>query len=892
MTRLAPCSAPIESAVVGTALAIAACTLWCPGVEASSQTAAKRSYRATRVDAPPGIDGLLDDRCWAAGRWDGAFTQREPYEGKSPSEATEFQIVFDDANLYVAIRAHDSEPDRIESRVTRRDDRQGDQVEIYLDSYFDNRTAFVFNVNSAGVKTDFLLTGDGAQQDDTWDAVWQARVEVGDTGWTAELALPFSQLRFGTGQPRVWGFQVRRRLHRREELSDWQFVPKDASGFVHRFGELYGLDDVPPHRQIEIVPYALSKLERYEIEEGNPFSTGGGESITGGLDGKVAATSDLTLTFTASPDFGQVEADPSEVNLTTFETFFPEKRPFFIEGSNIFDYPLMNGDGGFAQDNLFYSRRIGRPPQRSLDLGDDDYLSAPPSTTILGAAKLTGKTKDGWSVGLLDAVTSAEHAIIDTLGARKREVVEPYGNYLLTRLQRDFDKGNTILGGIFTATTRGSEGAELAELHRSAYTGGIDFRHAFRDRTYYIGAKAVFSEVEGDPATILATQESPRRYFQRPDADYLSVDPRRTSLAGYGGTFDFGKDGGGHLRFSAGTTFRSPGLELNDVGFLRTADQIMQWSYVGWRIWEPFAVFRSLNVNLNQWRGWDFGGENLFDGGNVNAQMQFRNYWFLGTGLNRDGEGISNHELRGGPSLRLPGGWSHWFNVRTDSRRRMGLYLGGWNYWGDGDWQRVTEIWTGITMRPVSAASISLEPNWSSRTNTLQYVDTVDIDDGQRFVLGSLEQTTFAVTVRLSYSVTPDLSVQFYGQPFLSSGAYRNFKRITAPRAEAFEDRFYAYDATELSLDASGNEYLVDERGDGAGPYGFENPDFDFRQLRSNLVLRWEYTPGSTLYVVWSQDRTGDEATGGLTLGQGLRELYRIAPYNVLLVKLSYRFAL
>ncbi|HXV63597.1 MAG TPA: DUF5916 domain-containing protein, partial [Vicinamibacteria bacterium] len=560
--------------------------------------------------------------------------------------------------------------------------------------------------------------------------------------------------------------------------------------------------------------------------------------------------------------------------------------------ANILSFSLMGGDGDFAQDNLFYSRRIGRAPQRSIDLGDDEYESAPRSTTIIGAAKLTGKTHDGWSVGMLDAVTADEYATIDTLGVQRQEVIEPLSNYLLARVQKDIDKGNTILGGMFTATTREGESADLSELHRSAYTGGLDFRHNWSDRTYYLNAKAVFSEVRGDPATILATQESPQRYYQRPDADYLSVDPLRTSLSGYGGTFDVGKEGGGHLRFSAGTTFRSPGLELNDVGFLRTADQIMQWSFVGWRIWEPFSIFRSLNINVNQWRGWDFGGTNLFDGGNVNAQLHFRNYWFLGLGLSRDGESISNHELRGGPSLRLPGGWGNWFNVRSDSRRRIGLYVGSWNFWGDNDWQRMTEIWSGITLRPVSAASISFEPNWSRRRRTLQYVETVDANDGDRYVFGSIDQSTFALTVRLSYSVTPDLSIQYYGQPFLSSGGYQDFKRITTPQASGFDDRFDVYDPTELSFDASSNEYVVDEGPDGANLYRFENPDFDFLQLRSNLVLRWEYTPGSTLYVVWSQDRTGDEAAGGYSLGEGLGELYRIAPYNVLLVKVSYRFAL
>jgi Domain of unknown function (DUF5916)/Carbohydrate family 9 binding domain-like len=863
-----------------------------PARAAASPPSEKRRFRATRVTAAPVIDGILDDRCWASGAWQGGFTQREPYEGERPTEETDFQIGFDDESLYVAIRAHDREPSLITSRVTRRDDRQGDQVEIYFDSYFDHQTAFAFNVNSAGVKTDFVLSRDGADEDDTWDAVWHARVAVGGEGWTAEIAIPFSQLRFGGARPRVWGLQVRRRLHRKEELSDWQLVPKEASGFVHGFGELDGLDDVPPHRQTELVPYAVTKMERYDRESGNPFSTGSSENLAVGLDGKVAATSDLTLTFTVNPDFGQVEADPSEVNLTTYETFFSEKRPFFVEGANILDFGMSGGDGPFARDNLFYSRRIGRPPQRDLGLGDDEYYDAPANTTILGALKLTGKTRTGWSIGLLDGVTSSEHATVDTFGERRREVVEPFANYLVTRVQKDFDEGNRIVGGIFTATDRNRESADVSLLHREAYTGGLDFRQGFRDRTYYLNARMVFSDVRGNTATLLETQEAPQRYFQRPDATYLAVDPTRTSLAGHGGTVEIGKEGGGRLRFSTGATWRSPGLELNDVGFLRAADQIMQWSWVGWRIWKPFAVFRNVNINANQWRGWDFGGSTLFAGGNVNVNADLRNYWSFGTGINRDGPSISNSELRGGPSLRQPGGWSQWLNLRSDSRRNLRFNVGGWRYRSDGNVDELSGIWVGATLRPTAAASISLEPTLNRQRRTLQYVDTVDGGYGDRYVMGSLEQTTLGLTVRLSYSVTPDLSIQYYGQPFVSTGAYTQFKRITQPRAEIYDDRFELYSPEQITFDASANEYVVDETGDGGGSYRFSNPDFDFRQLRSNLVLRWEYTPGSTLFVVWSQDRTGDEATGGLSLREGLRELYRIAPYNIFLVKFSYRFAL
>ncbi|MFQ5791785.1 MAG: DUF5916 domain-containing protein, partial [Acidobacteriota bacterium] len=802
------------------------------------------------------------------------------------------RILYDERNLYVAIRAHDTEAELIETRVTRRDDRQGDQVAIYIDSYFDQRSAFAFNVSSAGVKTDLFVSDDGENEDESWDAVWYVGVQRDGEGWTAEMAIPLSQLRFSIQEEPVWGIQVWRWLHRKEELSGWQFIPKEAPGMVYWYGELRGLAGIEPHRQVEIVPYTVAQMERFEKEDGNPFATGRSRSLAAGLDGKIGITNDLTMTFTVNPDFGQVEADPSEVNLTTFETFFAEKRPFFIEGRNILDFRLMGGDGDFSQDNLFYSRRIGRRPRHELETDDDEHVNMPDNTSIVGAWKLTGKTRSGLSVGILESVTSQEYAQIDHLGEGRLETVEPLANYFVGRIQKDFHRGDTIVGGMFTATNRSLDNQETDIWHRAAYTGGFDFRQGFRNRNYVLSVKGIFSNVRGDAGTILKAQESSVRYFQRPDGEHVSVDPTRTSLSGHGGTVDFGKEGSGHIRFSTGVTWRSPGLELNDVGFLRTADRILQWSWLGYRVWEPFSIFRSLNVNVNQWRGWDFGGTNLFDGGNINGSLQFKNYWSVGAGINRQGESLSTNELRGGPALALPGGWGSWFNIRSDNRKALRFNVGGWNFWGDGRSRRTRNFWFGATYRPRDALSISFRPSVSRNNRELQYVGTEEFGTGERYLFGNIRRTTLAMTFRLSYSVTPNLSIQYYGQPFLSSGDYFGFKRITSPRAGAFEERFQPFSEDEIRFDSGEGEYLVDENRDGVADYRFDDPDFNFREFRSNLVIRWEYSPGSTLFVVWSQQRAGDGETGVFSFGDDVNALFRVHPHNVFLVKFSRRFAL
>jgi hypothetical protein len=858
-------------------------------------TPVTKTCMAYRVNPrPPMIDGKLDDEAWIKHEGEGGFVQSEPYEGRDPSEKTSFKVLYDDKALYVAVRAEDSQPGKIERRMSRRDQMGGDTVSVAIDSMFDHLTAYVFTVNAAGVKSDQIMVNDGlnfgsGEPDMSWDPIWDAATALDGQGWTAEMRIPFSQIRFGNKEEQVWGFDVRRILFRNNETSYWQLIPRNASGFVHLFGELHGLAGLTAPHQVELMPYTVAGLHSYRAVSGDPFSKGSDTKFLGGLDGKVGVTSDLTLNFTINPDFGQVEADPSVVNLTAFETYYEEKRPFFVEGRNIINFPLMGGDGDFSQDNLFYSRRIGRYPQYVPSV--DGFLDVPQATTILGAFKLTGKTKSGLSLGILDSVTARETAGFYSGGITSDLPVEPLSNYLALRAQKDFNGGATIVGGMLTAVNRSLGDSDLRFLHGQAYAGGIDIFHSWSNKNYYLSFKALASRVQGTPQAILETQRSPVHYFQRPDADYLSLDPTRTSLSGTGGTLEFGKLGGGHWLYVAGVSWRSPGLELNDIGYLRTGDTTLQYIWVGYQIWEPFGPFRSLNVNFNEWTGWNFGGENIFKGGNINLFGQLKNYWNAGFGFNINGEALSSSSLRGGPSLRIAPGRSLWFQVQTDSRQKVRLSFSGQGmYRTNGDYS--TWTWQpGLTIVPSAALQLSLMPLYMTNRSVLQYVTTTAFEGADRYLFGSIRQKTLGLTVRLNYSLTPDLSIQLYAMPFISAGKYTDFKRITDSRAKDYSRRYQLLGPT-LAHDAAAGQYTVDENGDGTADYSFGDPDFNFRQFRANLVLRWEYIPGSTLYVVWSQGRTGYLMDGAFDLGRDMDGLFGLHPDNAFLVKFSYCFQL
>jgi len=854
----------------------------------------KKSYTTARADGRiPVIDGKLDDEAWARCTWEEGFIQRMPYEGRQPSEKTAFKILYDDKFIYVGIRAYDSQAATIERRMSRRDLADGDMVGVAIDSVYDHMTAFVFGVNAAGVKYDQFLANDGqsnsSEEDMSWDPIWDVATTVDKEGWTAEMRIPLSQIRFGAKDEQIWGLQVQRQLFRNNEISMWPLIPRDASGFVHFFGELRGLTGLNAPHQIEIMPYTVGSLQSFRPVLANPFATGGKKALNGGLDGKIGVTGDLTLNFTINPDFGQVEADPSVVNLTAYETFYTEKRPFFVEGKNIFNYQLMGGDGDFSMDNLFYSRRIGRDPHYTPSV--DGYVDMPSTTAILGAFKLSGKTKSGLSIGVLETVTSKESASVYSGGTYGDVPVEPLTNYFALRIQQDWNRGRTILGGMFTAVNRQLKDGDPAFLHSAAYAGGIDFLHTWDSKNYYFSLKAVTSRVQGTPDAILQTQLSSTHYFQRPDADYLSLDPTRTSLMGSGGNLEFGKQGGGHLMYVAGFTWRSPGLELNDIGYLRQTDVMMQYIWAGYRTFEPFGPFRSVNINLNEWSGYDFGGETIFKGGNINLNAQFKNYWNAGFGYNIQGESLSQASLRGGPSMRYPSGYSTWFNVQTDMRKTVQFSVMG-NVFGRGQGDmKDAMIRPGVTIIPSTAFQISIMPSYEESHNTLQYIATQAIGRESRYIFGTIEQKTVGVILRLNYSFAPNLTVQYYGMPFISAGSYRDFKRITNARSKNLNARYQLFSG-DAQYDKAGAQYVVDENGDGVADYVFAKPDFNFRQFRSNLVLRWEYVPGSALYIVWSQGRTGYLMDGAFNFGRDMDGLFDTHPQNVFLVKFSYCFQL
>ncbi len=845
--------------------------------------------RKITVEAP-NTDGIIDEDIWSVVEWSDGFLQREPYDGDEPSQKTAFKILYNDNNLFVAIRAYDSEPEKIDRRLSRRDDIEGDWVGISIDSYHDKLTAFSFAVNAAGVKLDVINVNDNSM-DKTWNPIWYVKTSVDSLGWIAEMRIPLSQLRFAEKQNHIWGLQVIRSLFRKEEFSVWKYIPQEESGWVSKYGELHGISGIKPKKDVEIMPYVIAKAERFEEEEGNPFATGRSEAISGGVDGKVSITNDLTMNFTINPDFGQVEADPSEVNLSAFETYFEEKRPFFIEGKNIFNFNMRpGGDGDGSRDNLFYSRRIGRRPQYEYDFAENEYADYPENTRILGAFKLSGKTKNGLSIGVLESVTRQEFAEIDLDGNCREISVEPFTNYFLGRVQQDFDKGNTTFGGLITATNRKIIDETMEFLPNSAYTGGLDFTHYWKNKSYYLGIKTVFSRLSGTKEAITNLQESSTRHFQRSDAKHLEVDTNLTSLTGHGGTVQFGKIGEGHLRYGGWVTWRSPGLDLNDMGYMRNADEIQEIAWMNYRIWEPFSIFRSINISINQWAGWDFSGKKLYTGGNTNFNAQFKNYWRTGFGINCQGTSLSRNELRGGPGLLIPASWNYWFHLSTDNRKRLQFELTSFNHVSNNNSGESNGFRFGITYRPSNAISVSFLPFFDVERNSLQYVTTIESDEEDKYIVAEINKKMLSASFRVNFSLSPDFSIQYWGQPFIFSGNYSEFKRITNSQAEDYNNRFHQFSDDEISYVEEYDIYEFDENLDGVVDYIIEDPNFNFFQFRSNLVARWEYIPGSTVYFVWSQGRTGNDASGIFSFNNNMTDLFDIQPHNIFLIKFSYRF--
>jgi hypothetical protein len=854
----------------------------------------KKTYNTQRIIEAeiPTIDGKLDDAIWSdKSDWESNFTQREPIENTSPSEETSFKIFYDSKYMYIGIKNFDKHPDQITDWMSRRDGFEGDWVEIAFDSYYDLRSAFSFTVTAAGVKGDKVITQNGKNEDLTWNPIWYANSTITKDGWTAEMKIPLSQLRFGNEENQIWGFQVIRKYFKNNEISVWQRIPIDASGWISEFGKLRGLKGLKPQKQFEIQPFVVTSLETFKKDPNNPYRDKNIKTINAGIDGKVGITNDLTLDFTINPDFGQVEADPAAIALDGFQLFFREQRPFFVENKNIFNYQFSNPivGGSFSSDNLFYSRRIGRNPQGLPQTNGGEFSNSPERTTILGAVKFSGKTKNGWSIGVMESMTANEYAKISNNGEERKQLVEPFTNYFVGRIQKDFNNRNTFLGGIVTSTIRNlDENTDF--LLKSGTTAGVVFMHQWNNRTWYLGANFVMSHIEGSEAAILRTQLSIPHLFQRPDASHVSIDPTRTSLTGTGGDIKFGKAGQGHLKFETGITWRSPELELNDLGFMREADDIQNYAGITYSSLKPFGAFRKGTLTYQHWVKWDFEGNLNYIDWDVEATGTFQNNWNATLGFYQQPHIYSKSLLQGGPRIYLPDQYGLWWALGTDSRKKLSIGLNGWSKTGNEDSTYLLSNAISINYQPLNQLSLSLSPRYTMVRHRLQYNETVDFNSSTRYIMSKLDQDTFSLAFRFNYTVNPNLSIQYYAEPYISKGIYNNFSYMNNPLATSEAEQLIQYSESQILYDELSNTYTVDETLDASVDYNFNAPDFSFAQFRSNLVVRYEYKPGSEIFFVWAQGITDfGRPTGSLSRSFD-NQIFSKQPNNTFLIKATYRF--
>ena len=804
------------------------------------------------------LDGELNESAWSKATPITGFLQRQPNEGQPATRQTDVRVAFDSVALYIGIRAEEPEGAKIRGLLTRRDDGSpSDWIRVLIDSYHDRRTAFEFAVNAAGVKQDRYWFNDN-NSDRGWDAVWDVAVTKSADCWRAEFRIPFSQLRFNPASAGTFGFAVVREVAHNNEMSTWPLLARSASGFVSSFGDLTGLTLTSSQKRLELMPYAVAKAETSPVDAGNPLTKSPDPGASVGLDLKYKVGAGLTLTGTINPDFGQVEADPAVVNLSGFETFFSERRPFFVEGSGNFSFDMDCNDGDCT--GLFYSRRIGRSPHRSVGAPAGGFAAQPSNTMILGAAKLTGRLGK-FSIGALDAITGREDARIasGTALARSKSPVEPASNYSIVRMNREFTN-HSRLGFMVTSANRALTD-ELRELPSSAVTGGVDSDWRLRHDRYSLSARWAGSTVRGSTDAISGLQRNYVHTFQRPDADHVEFDPLLTALGGHAGGIAFSKITGRKLRMSTNFSYKTPGFDTNDLGYLQRADDLSMSNW--WQIIRdvPTKHVRSFRINFNQWAGWNFDGDRRFSGGNINAHWTLTNNWAFGSGFNVNGQRFDDRLTRGGPGGYTPAPISQWAYLESDGRRRVqsSTFV---NWFRDRHGSAGWSISPGVTYRPGSAVSIDVGLNLNRNRSDAHWVTNLDAVPAPHYVFGQLDQTTVGISMRVNYTITPRLSVQTYAQPFVSAGDYSNFRELINGRAPRYADRYAAF------------VY--------AG-----NPDFNYHSFRTTNVVRWEYRPGSALFVVWQQGREDVTARGDFRFRRDFGDALSTPGSNVFLVKIS-----
>lgn len=794
------------------------------------------------------VDGNSDESAWSSAHWYADFVQRDPQEGAQPSESTRVAVLFDSRAIYVFVRANDRQPARISASLTRRDrPSPSDWIEVWLAPQKDRRSGYRFAVNARGVLMDARLGEAGETQDLDWNGVWSAKVVQDAAGWSAEFEIPFSEIRFEPDSS--WGINVSRRIQRLNEESVLSSTPKMSPRILGHVAELRGFDKVVPNVPISIVPYALAGWQQDGADGSPEFRIGG--------DLRLGLNSASTIEATILPDFGQVESDPSQLNLTAFEIFLPERRPFFLEGRDTFRFQLALRN--WQNETLYYSRRIGQRPGRDLGLDDDATVDYPAASRIYGATKWLGRSPTGTNYGVLTAVTQAEHAQVSQNGVASRPMVAPPTSYTVARIRRDFDGGRSAVGMMTTHVERPVFGENKRHFvsRATALAADFDWRH----RQVGITGHVFGTRLEGSSEAINAVQTSSTHYMQRPDGYHLHYDPSRTLLGGWGAEVAGGKFDGSPLRAGVAVRARSPGLNPNDLGYMQRADSQLGETWVDWHLDRPTPFYRSLSFGAAVWLAKTFGPELTGSGLSLWSSARLHSNMLVYLWTMRTVQALDVSLLRGGPGFLVPGSWMGSWGFQSDDRGKLDFNLSGlWNWRDLESFKRVQAIFT-VRARPVSALTASLAPSYERSLDSLQYVNG---DDPNRIILGRLLRTTGSLTLRINWAMTPDLSLESYAMPYISSGTYTQFYQVVAPRAAEYSDRVrsIAYDG--------------DDR-------------FVVGQVRSNLVLRWDYLPGSALYLVWAHEQTTDRnSIGRFSPFVDSYDLLRATSHDAVMLKLSY----
>ena len=862
---------------------VVACAAFSLSTSALAAQGSLQSATATRIEGPaPSVDGVLDDEAWNAAVVITDFTQKIPIEGTEPSVATEIRLLYDDDALYVGARMYHPNPENIRTTLTRRDgDSDAERLIIALDTYHDRRTAYSFGVSAAGVRFDVFHPENNTRGEAEYDPVWTARVSVDTQGWMAEMRIPFTQVRFNAADPQVWGLQMTRYVPERNEEIEWVLIRRDRAqaGYASEFGVLNGIQGIRPTRRIEILPYVAGDLTlESDVDPADPFD----QKTRGraGMDLKMGLGPNLTLDLTVNPDFGQVEADPAEVNLTAFETFFPERRPFFVEGNG-----MLDGRQGYIRlPEWYYSRRIGAEPQGDVS---GDYVRIPASTTIATAAKVTGRLPSGLNIGALAAFTPREQAQTYDVesGLTSKVSVEAPSAYGVVRLHQEL--GESAIGLVLTGTKRSFDSGEpLSDLlARGAFTAGLDGKLRVKDGMYEFTGFMGGSRVEGSAAAMEHLQLSSARYYQRPDQTYVTYDPSLTSLSGYSAGLRADKNAGRWTVWGIGGNARSPGFEINDLGQMRTADDLDFNADFQLRDTQPGKIFRFWNLGHSTRHAWSYGGVRQSSNLNQTLTLDFHNFWNVRYTTSRTFRGMSDTQTRGGPLMGTPSGWVFDFRLRGNPSARV-AWNGQVNYNTDenGGWGRTVSGRLQFRLAPRWQASIDL--TYRRTVSLRQYVTTRDDGGaatyGNRYIFSLIDRSQLSTPIRLDYSFTPDLTVEVYAEPFAASGRYYDFGELPAP--QSYDLRTYGTDGTTITPQPDGSNVVTD------GPTTFTIADLDFNRLfmRSNVVVRWEWAPGSTLYLIWQQNRSEFTDSGGLVDFGSLGDAIAAPGDNFFAIKASY----